>query len=452
MLRLVCAVFFIVAAVATSPASAQTRPNVVVILSDDQSFGTVAGMPFMSKRTDWFDFGHAYANNTTCSPSRATLLTGLWSHHHGVEVSIRTPPPFEDRHTLATWLSGAGYKTAFFGKYHLGNPLGAAMESYIPPGWDHWIGWDDIDGREAYYNYTLNENGTSVAYGDAPEDYSTDVLTAMAVDYIRSAPPAYPFFLLLAYRGPHNGWIAAPRHIGTFPRTPFAKAANYNEADVTDKPAWWQARPLVRPDNTDGARRKELDTLLSVDEGTEQVVSVLRERGLLDNTMIIYMSDNGYSYGEHRYTGKLCAYEECSHIPMLMWYPWATPRRIDQLVTNADVAPTIAALAGVVPDSRMDGRSLLPLLNGEAWDRDAILLHSVPIDDGKVPNYWAIRTSQFKFIMTTETGELELYDLASDPSEIDNVVSSPRYSAVAEDLRSRLEHMRTAPPTYVGHP
>ena len=244
---------------------------------------------------------------------------------------------------LAVWLQDAGYYTAMIGKYlnlYSNNPR-------VPPGWSEWYAAAPDDQEAAatddqeVYNYTLNENGTSVHYGTDPADFKQDVLTGKAVDFVnRRAPQAQPFFLWLTYTAPHVGGPdpnpnppfncddaakPAPRHAHAFDTEPLPRPPNFNEADVSDKPAAIRNLPLLNASQIADIQRKyrcELESLLSVDEGVKQVVDALRATGELDNTLIIYTSDNGYFHGEHRIPkGKLHIYEESIRVPLEMRGP-----------------------------------------------------------------------------------------------------------------------------------
>jgi N-acetylglucosamine-6-sulfatase len=427
------------------------RPaNIVLILSDDQSYDSLARMPFVSQLT-WYRFDNAYINNATCCPSRATILSGQWSHHTGVE-STGGAPAFRDGSTLATWLHDAGYRTGLYGKYHLGavNEKDILANRYIPPGWDEWHAWHGVEDANAYYNYTLNENRELINYGSAPEDYSTDVLARKAVEFIQQADGRRPFFLYFAPRGPHNPWIAAPRHVGVNKDTPIAQTPNYNEADMSDKPRFWQNLPLQHTYNTDPAERKEYDTVLSVDDAARSIVQALQDKGLMQDTVIVYMTDNAYSFGQHRYVGKVCAYDECNKTPFLMWYPRGTPRTITQLISNADLAPTFAALAGIDPGAPVDGHDFLPLITRPAvpdWPNVVLLrgFNGAAERDGQVPEFWGIRTARYKYIETVRTGETELYDMQTDPYELQSLANDRAYAAIKERLAAELLSLRTAP-------
>lgn len=428
------------------------RPaNIVLILSDDQSYDSLARMPFVSQLS-WYRFSNAYINNATCCPSRATILSGQWSHHTGVE-STGGAPAFHDHSTLATWLHDAGYRTGLFGKYHLGavNEGDILANRYIPPGWDEWHAWHGVADQNAYYDYTLNENHDLVTYGSAPEDYSTDVLARKAVDFINQADGRRPFFLYFAPRGPHNPWTPAPRHVGANNATEIAETPNYNEGDMSDKPAFWQNLPLVRPFNTDTAERKEYDTILSVDDAARSIVEAVQQKGLMQDTVIVYMTDNAYSFGQHRYLGKVCAYDECNKTPFLIWYPRGAPRTVTQLVSNADLAPTFAALAGIDPGAPVDGHNFLPLITQAAvpdWPNVVLLrgYNGLNERDGEVPEFWGIRTVRYKYIETVRTGETELYDMNADPYELQSLANDPAHAAIKGRLAAELAALRSARP------
>ena len=423
-------------------------PNIVFILTDDQSIESVAKMPFVSHYAGWDRFENAFLNDPVCCPSRASILTGLYAHHTGIENNADRSN-FDDSSTIATWLHGAGYRTALFGKYHLLH--NGAGPTYIPPGWDNWVGYPS----GSYYDYTVNDNGQLVHYGSSPEDYSTDVISREAKDFLDQADAQNPFFLYLATAAPHDGWIAAPRHLGRFATEPIPHAPSFNEPDMSDKPSWWQARTPVKVPDIDNGRRKAYASLLGVDDLVKSVFDTLTEKGLVDNTVVVFMTDNGYSFGEHRWRGKDCAYEECIRTPLLIADPRGTPHTITDSVMNVDIAPTFADLAGVIPSTPVDGHSLVPFLNGSTppdWSNDMLLRfkHDATQDsediDGTPPSFWGLRTPQFKYVETEDTGEVELYDLTSDPYELQNVAGQPEYAGVRAQLAQRLADLRATPP------
>ena len=439
----------------TSAGAAAPPPlNVVLILTDDQSPRSLAKMPYLGTRTGWHRFANAYLSDPVCCPTRATLLTGLWSHHHGV-LTTGGAPKFDDSSTLATWLDNAGYRTGLVGKYHLG---AAAQQpaQYVPPGWDEWYEHEVTSTGDEYYNYTLNIDGTLSSHGSAPSDYSTDVMANAAVDFIDRNAASSPFFLLFAPRAPHNPWTPAPRHAGAYANAPVPKAPSYNEADLSDKPAWWSGLPFRKDENTRPAQRREWETLLAVDEAVSRIVGTLEAHRLMKNTVIVYMSDNGYAYGEHRWVGKVCAYEECARTPLLVKYRGQSSNvgTFNQLVSSEDIAPTIADLAEIPNGGPVDGDSLEPFFDGTPpsdWPQEILIegYKQGPVAPGlgNPPTYSAVRVRGYKYIETDEApGKPELYALGSDPYEMNSVAGDPAYARLQASLAARLDELRTRPP------
>jgi len=442
-------------AVAVTPhgaaTSRQAQPNIVLIITDDQSYGSVEKMPYLRSRSGWYRFDNAFINNATCCPSRATILSGQWSHHTGVE-STGSSPDFDDRSTIATWLDAAGYRTGFVGKYHLGDAVpGRVPEAYIPPGWDEWVE-HEIVGSGAYYDYTLNDNGALVEHGSTRADYSTDLLRGYAVDFIhRNA--GQPFFMVFSPRAPHNPWIPAPRHQGDYANEPVSLPPNFNEADMSDKPEYWANLAPKNPASAMTAVRREWEAVLAVDDAIRAIVRAVGQEQLRRDTVIVVMTDNGYSHGSHRHRGKICAYEECNRTPLIVDYRGRSDGlRFQHLIGNEDIAPTFADLAGATPATPVDGKSFAPMLtSGQAppdWS-DEVLLRGFTggARPGRMPTFWGIRTREHKYIETVATGEVELYDLAADPFELDSVAGKPEYAAVQDQLRERLAALREQPPS-----
>jgi len=236
------------------------RPNVVVILTDDQSPDSLPHeppvMPYLQARMEdpsdhWITFTNAFLNTPLCCPSRATLLTGRYSHRTGVRTND-DGNLLDESSTLATWLRGSGYVTGLFGKYLNRYPFGRGP--YVPVGWERWSGKMQGSGASVYYDYTLIEQGYLVPYGSDPTDYSTDVLAAQVVEFIRTAPPGRPFYLEFTPTAPHPPWIPAPRDVGAYRDMRIADPPSVGEEDVSDKPAW--VRRLPEPTDE---QRAELD-------------------------------------------------------------------------------------------------------------------------------------------------------------------------------------------------
>ena len=423
-------------------AQALTKPNIVLILTDDQHIHHLQNMPYLSgqPKGHWVTFTNAFENMPLCCPSRGNILTGQYAHHTGV-VSNGSGDKLREDSTIATWLKSAGYQTALIGKYLNSYPFSG--KPLIPPGWDYWVAFHE--GQD-YYNYELYENGTVVSYGSAPQDYSTDVFYNKAISFLDSTSPDQPFFLYFSTQAPHQNFTPAPRHVGVYSSLPIFYGPNFNEADVSDKPAWVRNLPLLTS-NTNNGQRKASETLLAVDEAIQGIMNNIEAKGQLDNTVIIFLTDNGFSFGTHRWQEKRCVYEECIKTPLLIRYPWTDTRTESRLVQNVDLAPTIAELAQVSPTHQVDGRSLVPLLNNTAtgW-RSSILLEMQDASTAPRP-FWAVRTLEWKYVELNTTGEKELYDLVNDPYELQNLAGLPEYAGIQSSLASELAALRSSTPT-----
>lgn len=431
------------------------RPNVIFIVADDQRWDSLWAMPTV--RTQLARKGVRFTNgfvvNSVCCPSRASILTGQYSHSHGV---YRNEPPnggfssFDDSSTVATWLQDAGYETALVGKYLNGyeRPGG---NPYVPPGWSRWVAFAD---RTRYYHYTLNVDGRFETHRQGPADYSTDVLAEQAVRFIHEAEG--PLFLYFATWAPHPVGIPAPRHDGMFRDLEPWRPPNYDEADVSDKPAWIRHRARFTPEERselDAKRVGMLQTLPALDEAVGALLDALEETGRLSNSLIVYMSDNGFSWGEHRWVNKQTPYEHDIRVPFLVRYDAVVtdPRRDSRFVLNIDLAPTAAELAGVdAPGS--DGQSLMPLLRsrGEDWRQDFLIEH-LKGDFPTVPTYCALRTQRYTYVLYS-TGEEELYDIQRDPYQLRNAARDHTLESVLSRLRARLGELCDPPPSGIVPP
>lgn len=401
-----------------APTSAQvTRPNIVVILTDDQD---VASLPVMRKlmsfpEGSWINFTNAFANLSVCCPARATLLTGQYAHTTGVTRN-NNGNNLNDANTLAVWLDQAGYRTGLVGKYLNGYPWKKGRR-YVPPGWDSF---QVIKGR-----------GEAV---DKPG--SADKRTDQAISFINSSS-ASPFFLYLAYTGPHVPAQTPARYATADVYIP-PNPPNFNEADVSDKPAWIRERPLLSQTTIDSWYEERIAAqreLLAIDDGVQRIIDALKANGQLDHTLIIFLADHGFSWGSHRLLQKHCGYEACIRFPLLIRYPGlAESREETRLVANVDLASTIADYAGVTPGLPQDGRTLIPLLTDSApnWT-EAVLLEK---HLGKT-GYYGIRVPSWKYI-EYRNGDKELYDLTADPYELQNLANQPAYQTIQNDLAQQL--------------
>ena len=447
---------------ALTPAAA-AKPNIVVLMTDDQ---TLASMSVMTQTNrligdEGTTFTRSFVNYSLCCPSRATLYTGQYAHNHGV---LGNGPPLggytrlDKTNWLPLWLQAAGYRTMHVGKFLNGyGRLSAPTE--VPPGFNDWHGTID-PSTYSFYNYTVNENGTLRTYGAAnePEFYSTDFFARRANELIAAAAPSdQPFFMSVAFVAPHAGQpvepddpagqstpAVAPRHANAFSTVGLPQPASFNEADMSDKPALMQRRPLLTPARVAAIQenyQQRLESLLAVDEAVASIVGGLETAGELDDTLILFTSDNGFFHGEHRVRqGKLLVYEPSIRLPLLMRGPGVPENESQsQLVTNADLAPTILDAADARPGRAQDGRSLLDLVEdpGVQWGRELLLEGGT--NSGLT--YTALRNYRWKWV-EHGNGERELYDLESDPDELANRAADPALAPLRNAMSARLAALR----------
>ncbi|MGI8740208.1 MAG: sulfatase family protein [Gammaproteobacteria bacterium] len=401
-------------------------PNFVVIMTDDQTVETMRVMPKTRALIARMGttFSNSFVSFPLCCPSRATFLTGQYPHNHGVLHSI--PPTggysqLNHYNTLPVWLEDAGYYTAHIGKYL--NGYGKEDATEIPPGWTDWQGL--IDGSTyRMYDYKINDNGEVIRYADAEEDYQTDVLADRAVLTLAKAARRQPFFLSVATLAPHGEVTVrlegppnprpAPRHAGEFEHESLPWVISFNESDVSDKPSF--IRKLPRITGLKGVTahyRARLGSLMAVDDLVGRVVNKLTNTGALDNTVLIFTSDNGFLLGEHRIKhGKLTMYEEAVRVPLFIRGKGFSKGRIaSQYVSNVDLAPTIARLAEANIRRVMDGVSLRPLARDPQHDepRD-LLIEGLQRGGAEDRNYQALRNKAFLYVEYPNE-EQELYDM-----------------------------------------
>jgi arylsulfatase A-like enzyme len=428
------------------------RPNVIIVLTDDQSMGSFpAAMPWLAEQFEdpangWIGFSNAFLQTPLCCPSRATILTGQYSHHTGVQRN-HDGELLDESQTLAVWLRDAGYTTGLFGKYLNRYPWDRGP--YIPKGWDRWVAKENLDEATTYYDYPLVDQGERVFVGKSPQGYSTDYLADRAIEFIRTAPVGPPLFMLFSPSAPHAPWVPAPRDIDRVDEQPVPLTPPAVLNDVRGKPEW--VRGLRAIDGAEAARlrldqRREWATVLGVDEAIRRIVGAMRARGELDRTIVVFLTDNGYAYGQHRVVGKRCPYDPCIQTPMFIRTPFAQGGTSTFPISNVDLAPTIATLAGTEPGVVEDGVDVSPILRGDAPpEREGVLLGWA--GDGDVPPWWGIRTRDFTLV-ENDDGFLELYDITGkigspDPDQLDNRARDPAYRQVLVRLRELLFGLRS---------
>jgi N-acetylglucosamine-6-sulfatase len=427
-------------------------PSIVLVVTDDQRWDSIDEMPLVDGRDDWARFDTMYVHEPQCCPSRASILTGRYSHSTGVET-LGDGEDLDESVTVATLLDGAGYRTAFLGKYLNGYPFGRGH--YVPPGWDDFQAYE---GGTLYYDYDLNENGTLVHHGTAPEDYSTDLFARRAVDIIRETPPSEPLFLYVAPNAPHDiegGWPAQPaaRHAQSC-ADDVEHLPSFGATDPGGEPAWMDAAEAYTAEDVDWRVQAACAAMLSVDEAVIAILDELEATGRGDDTYVVFTSDNGYSYGEHRLLGKGHLYDESARVPLLVHGPDVEPGPVDRLTSNIDLTPTMLDWAGVdAPEGFLDGSSFAAALRRDDASEGptAILLRGCRTGrdtEAQCGGYredmgvsWGLRTASHKYVEYAD-GALQLFDLRVDPYERTNLANDPAHGAVVAELQAVLDEMR----------
>lgn len=505
--------------------SAAQKPSFVVIQVDDATLDQVyaslnvggidvQAMPYTHALigSRGITFNRYYVSYPLCCPSRVSLLTGRYAHNSNVRGNV--PPNggftgFKARqaysHNLAPWLQTAGYRTVHIGKFLNGygdEPFDSGKD--VPPGWSAWHSVLKADTEHFFYGYKLNDNGViDGPFGDSgswdtreygerddfgcpaaplngkPCLYSTDVFNRIAWEELNATSPEQPFYLQMDYTAPHGdfrrpaGPEPAPRHYNTFAGAPYPhdRSQGFNEGSVNDKPRFIREAPYLSPQEMHTYRvyyQKALESLRSIDEGVKLIYDTLGGLGRVRNTYIIFTSDNGFFFGEHRLTGgKFIAYEPATHLPLMIRGPGIKPgTSTGELAANIDIAPTILELAGASADKSIDGRSLVPYMKDPSLrSRRPILFESFvetadveangePTTQRARPgsgrgggasasivappkDYLGIRLGPYKYI-EWPSGEKELYDITKDPYELNNVVRVRNLSPIRAFLHAQL--------------
>jgi N-acetylglucosamine-6-sulfatase len=439
------------AVVRPGPAEAAVKPNIVVVMTDDQTAEQMSALPLTRKLigTQGVKFKRFYVTDPLSVPSRATFLTGQYAHNTGV-ISDRGPsalPALREADTLGVWLQQAGYRTAFVGEYL--NDYGLDDPERVPPGWTEWRALLEPTTQN-YFDFDLNQDGTVVHYGSEPDDYKSRVLGHLAVDAVRHASRGdRPLFLYVGFNAPNAPSTPAPRDADSLAGAPAPRSPAFDEADLTDKPKFLRNRPPLDANaraRIDARNERALESLAEVDRQVAKIVEALRAREELGSTYIVFTSDNGYLDGDHRIElGELLAYEPSSQVPMLIRGPGIRAGETsDALVGNVDLAPTIAALASAKPTADVDGHSLLSLARNPERSTDrALLIESLARDHSAYYGYRyaAIRSGHFLYV-EYETGDEELYNLIADPYELDSLDGDPAYADRKRALATALDELR----------
>jgi arylsulfatase A-like enzyme len=504
-------------------AAATAQPSFVVIQTDDQTleelyagFGSprLQTMPntlrLIAKRG--MTFNRYYVSYPLCCPSRVSLLTGRYAHNTGVKGNVQPNGGYfgfsfraANSHNLAVWLQNAGYRTIHVGKFLNGygdEPYSDGAE--MPPGWSAWHSVLKADTNHYFYGYSLNGNGEiGGPYGDSgswetreygvrddvgcpfaplnglPCYYETDMLTNIAAQELRGTSPEQPFYLQLDYTAPHGdfrkpaGPEPAPRNYGWFEGAPYPhdRSQGFNEGNVNDKPRFIREAPYLSLSDIHTYRiyyDKALESLRAIDDGVREIVNTLGSLHRLRNSYVIFTSDNGFFFGEHRLLGgKFLSYEPSTHLPLLIRGPHIRrDTQSNEIVGNTDIAPTVLELAGAEADKSIDGRSLVPFFHDPGLTTLRPFLFESFVETSDVEanggiaraqsrprggersgatasllappkDYEGILLGPYKYIAWPD-GEKELYDLEKDPYELNNIVRIPNYFPVRNFLHREL--------------
>ena len=454
---------FALVSTAQSDRQPQRPPNIIFILIDDLRWDDlgVAGHPFV--KTPNIDrianegalFRNAFITAPLCSPSRASFLTGQYAHTHGITDNVDRSAASHKLITFPLLLQQSGYTTAFIGKWHMGN------DDSPRPGFDRWV---SFKGQGSYLDPEINEDGKD----RKPRGYITDLLSGYAVEFIKRQHDK-PYLVYLAHKAVHpevmqhddgsinlaeaERFIPAERHRNLFTGEKIPRRASAMRAP-TGKPALERRLDGLPPLGANTGTRDEavlgrLRSLIAVEEGVGEILKALKDTDQLDNTVIVFTSDNGYFYGEHGLSvERRLAYEESIRMPLLIRYPKAIKAGTvrDEFALNIDLGPTLLELAGVSTPARIDGRSLVPLLKGAKTDwRKSFLIEYY--SDRVFPRirqmgYKAVRNERWKYIHYFELeGMDELYDLKADPYEMRNIIHNPGAAKTLEAMKQEMDRL-----------
>jgi N-acetylglucosamine-6-sulfatase len=389
-------------------------------------------------------FPNAFVTTALCSPSRASILTGLYAHQH--RVVDNNHPIRADLIFFPQYLQRMGYETAHIGKWHMG---GSAQGDEPQRGFDHWV---SFAGQGSYLptEAGLNVNGVKVPQ----RGYITDELTDYALQWLEQRDSKRPYYLCLSHKAVHAEFIPAARHQGRYSKERFERPATWDPAPGRDglRPMWlrnqrnsWHGVDFPYHSAVDVGEiyKRYAETLLAVDESLGRVMEHLQRRGELDSTLIVYMGDNGFAFGEHGLIDKRTAYEESMRVPLLMHCPqlFEAGTRVTEVVANIDIAPTLLEVAGLRAPEAMAGRSALPLARGEriSWREALLYEYYWERNFPQTPTIHAVRGDRYKYIRYHGLWDIdELFDLQNDPLEANNLIFSPGHEAMVEKLNRQL--------------
>lgn len=440
----------VIALYLTGTAFAQTRPNFVIMMCDDQRFdamscagNTIIKTPNMDRlATEGMYFKNMFVTNSLCAPSRATLMTGLYSHANGVTDNFGKSVP-ADIKMLPEYLHEVGYEVGFCGKSHIRGSLRDRP-------WDYYFGYKD-QGRYVDPIIAEGVNGEDKVY----PGYMDDIVTEKAIAWMKK-PRSKPFCLFLFFKAPHRQWVPAPRHKDWYADVSITKPSLWDHPGTGKPAAFLMAANMFGqfPDTKDyeGMVRDYYRTITAADDNIGKVYSALTEMKQLDKTVLMHTSDNGFFLGEWQRFDKRFMHEPSIRVPLLVRYPPLVKAgsRCEKMVINVDLAPTIMDLAGLPTAKGLHGRSFKPLLAGEnvEWRKDWYYEYfEYPDTSHNVQKMRGVRTERYKLIHYYEppprfAEAFELYDLQNDPQEKVNLQGRPAMKAVKEELLARIKTLR----------
>ncbi|MDX2040377.1 MAG: sulfatase [Acidobacteriota bacterium] len=441
-------------------------PNIVFIMTDDHAAHAISAYGSRLNKTPHLDrlakegmkFENAFVTNSICTPSRAVILTGKYSHLNGVPVfnHIDNSQP-----QVQKYMQTAGYHTGMIGKWHLGGNNANRPDDGKPVGFDYW---NILPGQGAYFDPVMIEMGQRKKLSG----YTTDIITDLSLNFIEQRPKDKPFFLMYHHKAPHRNWQPAEKYRKQFenydPPIPATFDDDYkgksdasrqstmhidadlNESDTKGKPPAGLSGSELKKWKFRRYMQDYLACVQSVDDNVGRFLDYLDKSGLAENTIVIYTSDQGFFLGEHNFYDKRFMYEESLRTPLLVRWPGKIkPGSVSKgIALNLDFAPTILDAAGAKVPADMQGRSLLPLLRGQTpkdWRRSMYYRYYHP-GHHNVAAHYGVRTDRYKLIFFNKLNQWELYDLQKDPTEMKNLYNDPAYKKIVEDLKKELQRLR----------
>lgn len=465
--------------------ASQSRPNILFIMADDHAAHAMSCYGSKINKTPNLDriakagmrLLNCFAVNSICTPSRAAILTGKYSHINGVTVFNRFDG---SQPTVAKMLQQAGYHTGMIGKWHLTSD---------PTGFDYW---NILPGQGKYHDPDFIEMGTRKTM----HGYATDIITDLSIAFLKDRPKDRPFFLMCHHKAPHRPWEPDEKHAHLYDDVEIPEPETFNDDYRTRSDAAPEAtmridRNLTRTDlkikAPPGLKGKEvtqwnqkvdmemevdvkgekktltgqelkkwkyqkfikdyLRCIASVDDNVGRLLDFLEQAGLKENTIVIYTSDQGFFLGDHDWFDKRFMYDESLRMPFLVRYPGKIKAgtTANEMILNVDFAPTFLEYAGLPVPSEIQGRSFVSVLNGESpknWRKAMYYRYYHYPGDHQVQQHYGVRTERYKLIFFHRINQWELYDLQKDPHELNNIYAAPEYAETVKELKMALERLR----------